>query len=144
MIMCTSLCGCKIISAWKTIVSKKSENCWRQVLKQSVGPIPITTYRLEDLVTAPFTHAGFCAFVDCRSLSCLFLFGLSFPFLASSFLLPSLCLCVCVCSLCGDDGDGDDDEKNSTSQKPKQSRSLISYKFQSQLYDSPCLSQGES
>ena len=26
----------------------------------------------------------------------------------------------------------------------RQSRSLISYKFQSQLYDSPCLTQGES
>ena len=83
--------------ALETIVSKKSENCWRRVLKQSVGPIPITTYRLEDLVNAPFTHAGFCAFVDCRSLSCLFLFGLSCPSLASSFLLPSLCVCVCVC-----------------------------------------------
>ena len=41
-----------------------------------------------------------CAFVDCHSLSCLFLFGFSFPFLASSFLLPSLCLCVCVCAPC--------------------------------------------
>ena len=117
--------------ALETIVSKKSENCWRRVLKQSVGPIPITTYRLEDLVNAPFTHAGFCAFVDCRSLSCLFLFGLSCPSLASSFLLPSLCVCVCVCECfqCGDDGDGDDDEKSATSQKPKQSRSLTSYEL---------------
>ena len=70
-----------------------------------------------------------CALVDSQSLGCLFLFGFSVPFLASSFLLPSLCLCVYVCSLCGDDGDGDDDEENSTSQKPKQSRSLISYTF---------------